>query len=166
MGAVSNAKWVNRLVIVGLAIALALIWFHFRLELTLVSGESMRPTLEPGQLLLVDKRAYGIASPQRGDIVMVRHRGELLLKRIVGLPGEEVEVKHGRLYIDGALLKEDYAVQEGSLDVGKGKLFHGDFATLGDNRAIPAVLAVHPIVSKAAMVGKVILVYGGAHRGS
>jgi signal peptidase I len=122
--------------------------------LVLVVGESMQPTLKPGQLLLVDKYAYQNAQPCRGDIVLARYAGELIIKRIVALPGEEVEVQKGTLYIDGVTKRESYPIQEGSLDVAKGKLFDGDFATLGDNRAIPSVLAIHPIISKPDIVGR------------
>jgi len=88
---------------------------------------------------------------------MARYNGEFILKRIVGLPGEEVEVRKGTLYINGAALAEKHAVEPGSLDVGRGRLFDGDFATLGDNRAIPSVLAIHPILSAHDIVGKVVL---------
>jgi signal peptidase I len=64
---------------------------HFLL--TIVLGESMLPTIKPGQVLLVDKRAYDSAQPHRGDIVVARYGQDLIVKRVVGLPGEEVEVK-------------------------------------------------------------------------
>jgi signal peptidase I len=117
----------------------------------------MLPTLEPGELLLVSRRAYQHTEPQRGDIVMARYGADFILKRIVGLPKEEVEVRHGTLYINGVAQQENHGIQEGPLDVSKGKLLDGDYATLGDNRQIPAVLAIHPILSKTDIVGKVIL---------
>jgi len=139
-----------------LALVTAVLLFHQRFQLVLVVGESMQPTLKPGQLLLVDKRAYQHAQPRRGDIVLARYAGELIIKRIVALPGEEVEVRRGTLYIDGVTKREGYPIQEGSLDVAKGKLFNGDFATLGDNRAIPSVLAIHPVISKPDIVGRLV----------
>ena len=120
----------------------------------------MLPTLKSGELLLVSRLAYQHTEPQRGDIVMARNGTDLILKRIVGLPKEEVEVRRGTLYINGSQQQEDHGVQEGPLDVSKGKLLDGDFATLGDNREIPAVLAIHPVLSKTDIVGKVILNFG------
>ena len=138
-------------------LACAVIIFHEFFQITIVVGDSMLPTLEPGELLLVSRRAYRHTEPQRGDIVMARYGADFILKRIVGLPTEEVEVKHGTLYINGAALQENHGIEEGPLDVSKGKMFDGDFATLGDNRQIPAVLAIHPILSKTDIAGKVIL---------
>jgi signal peptidase I len=106
--------------------------------------------------MIVDRRAYEQSLPDRDDIVVARYGKDWVVKRIVGLPGEEVEVKKGKLFIDGALLAENHPLQPGSLDVAKGRLLEGDFATLGDNRTIPAILAVHPIVSRSEMLGKVI----------
>jgi len=57
-------------------------------------------------------------------------------------------------------MNEKHLIEPGGLDVGEGKLLAGDFATLGDNRAIAAALAVHPIVTKADILGKVVLALG------
>jgi len=125
-------------------------------KLAVVIGESMLPTLKPYDVLIVDRRAYDQADPGRGDIVVARYGKDWVVKRVVGLPGEEVEVKKGVLYIDGAPRAEEHAIEKGPLDVAGGRLLDGDFATLGDNRAVPAVLAVHPILSRGEILGKVI----------
>ena len=159
-----RATWCNslrqRLAASGVVlIALALL-FRSHYRLAVVDGNSMLPTLRPGELLLVDELAYDQAEPRRGDIVVVRYAGEWVVKRIVGLPGEEVEVRDGRLYVNGGLVKEHHPVAPGDLRVGKGWLLEGDFATLGDNRAVPSALAVHPIVTEAAILGKVVPALG------
>jgi signal peptidase I len=141
------------LVIIG-----SLFWSTYKL--VVVSGDSMLPTLKSGDLLLVDKRAYEQVEPDRGDIVVARHAGELIVKRVVGLSGEEVEVKGGRLYINGTRVKENHAIYPGYLFVGKGKMLPADYATLGDNRAVPPASAVHPIITKADILGKVVSVIG------
>jgi signal peptidase I len=150
----------HRVGIVGAGLLSALLWFHQRFILTVVIGDSMRPTLKSGQLLVVDKNAYQGADPSRDDIVMAHYGRDLILKRIVGLPGEEVEVRRGTLFVDGAALVEKHQIEPGLLDVGRGKLLSGDFATLGDNRAVPSVLAIHPIISKGDVVGKVVRIWG------
>jgi signal peptidase I len=82
----------------------------------------------------------------------------LVVKRVVGLPGEEVAVKRGRLYINGRRVNENHTIYPGYLNVGQGKLLPGDFATLGDNRAVSPATAVHPIITQADILGKVVFV--------
>jgi signal peptidase I len=147
-------------VIIGIALTFATLIFRGFFQFTIVVGDSMLPTLAPGDLLLVDKRAYQNQEPCRDDIVVARYAENLIVKRIVGLPGEELEVRKGTLFINGTAHNENHSVMAGSLDIAKGKLFSGDFATLGDNRAIPAVLAVHPIISKPDILGKVVFSTG------
>jgi signal peptidase I len=144
-----------RLVAGGALIVLLLfVETHFRLGLVL--GRSMLPTFHTGDLLLVNKRAFDHADPQRGDIVLAKYHRQYVVKRIVGLPGEEVEVKRGTLYINGAPLAEYYRSQPGYCDIAGGRLLNGKFATLGDNRALPPGVGIHPIVTKDQIVGKVV----------
>jgi len=72
----------------------------------------MEPNLHTDQRLVVEKVSYRFHGPRRGDIVVIRvpsQGEELLIKRVVGLPGETVEIRDGRVYIDGQLLDEPYA---------------------------------------------------------
>jgi len=149
-----------RLASVGIILVVFGLVFRAHYRVVIVSGTSMLPTVKPGDVLLIDKRAYKQLEPARGDIVVAHSSAGLIVKRVVGLPGEEVEVQKGRLYINGGLMDEQHLIERGGLDVGTGKLLAGDFATLGDNRAIAAALAVHPIVTKADILGKVVLALG------
>jgi signal peptidase I len=144
---------------IGFVLILFGLLFHSAYQLMLVSGDSMLPSLKSGDLLLVDKRAFEQVEPDRGDMVVARYEGGLIVKRVVGLPGEEVEVKQGRLYINGRREKEDHTIYPGNLYVGQGKILPGDFATLGDNRALSPAAAVHPIVTKADILGKAVCVF-------
>jgi signal peptidase I len=135
----------------------ALMGLRSRYELALVVGKSMLPTLTPGDLLIVDKKAYRRKEPVRGDVVLAEYRKELVIKRIIGLPGEEVEVKQGRLYINGTSRQENHPVELGCLNIQSGTLLMGRFATLGDNRSVAPAQVIHPIVSKENIVGKVVL---------
>ncbi len=72
----------------------------------------MEPNLHTDQRLVVEKLSYRFHGPRRGDIVVIRvpsQGDELLIKRVIGLPGETVEIRDGRVYIDGQLLDEPYA---------------------------------------------------------
>jgi signal peptidase I len=151
-----NLKRLYVLLGLGIALILAFTVFCQEFKLAVVVGESMLPTLRSGDVLIVDRRAYDQCDPGRGDIVVARYGEDWVVKRVVGLPGEEVEVRKGALFIDGTPFSEDHAIEKGSLDVAKGRLLAGDFATLGDNRAVPAVLAIHPILSRNEILGKVI----------
>jgi signal peptidase I len=139
----------------GCALLLGALVFRLQYCLVIVSGESMRPTLESGDVLVVNKQAYCGHEPRREDIVVARYKGELVVKRIVGLPGEELEVKDGVLYVNGSQVPEGCTTNAAGFNVEKGRLFDGRFATLGDNRAIAPSSAIHPIVSKDEIVGKV-----------
>lgn len=142
----------------GTVLVLFGLWFRSAYQLGVVSGDSMLPTLTSGNLLLIDKRAYDQLEPDRGDMVIARYAGGLVVKRVVALSGEEVEVRQGRLYVNGRRVKENHAIYPGYLFVGKGKLLPGDFATLGDNRAVSPATAVHPIITKSDILGKVVFV--------
>ena len=138
----------------------ALLAFRSRYELALVVGKSMLPTLNPGNLLIVDKNAYRLNEPARGDVVLAQYRNELVIKRIIALPGEQVEIKQGQLYINGIPREETHPVEPGLLNIERGTLFMGRFATLGDNRSVPQAQAIHPIISKENIVGKIVLALG------
>lgn len=73
-----------------------------------VNGTSMSPTLYNGELLLVDRVSLYVRMPQRGEMVTFSHpeTGEELIKRVIGLPGETVEITGGHVYVDGRLLDE------------------------------------------------------------
>lgn len=101
-----------------------------------VDGFSMRPTLEDGEYILVNKLAYKTGEPQRGDIIVFIfpvNPQEDLIKRVIGLPGETVSVHSGVVSVNGMPLMEPYIAAppayEGDWVVPEGQLF-----VLGDNR--------------------------------
>lgn len=146
------------------ALGLAGLRSHF--QLVLVAGSSMQPTLEDGDLLLLDRQAYqhGV-TPQRGDVVVVRRAHEYLVKRIVGLPGETVEVASGIVLVNGVREAPGHPLLAGSLDIGRGRLASQRFAVLGDNRSLPLSEIVHAVVSPEDIVGRVVRVVRMASQG-
>lgn len=150
-----GAAVATRLVLLAAGLAVLLL-LHAQFRLALVVGDSMLPGLRTGDLLVLDKRAYRAAAPRRGDVVVARHGRELIVKRVVGLPGEEVALKLGRLYINGLPLAERQPVQPGFLSISPGRLLSSKFALLGDNRDVGVYQAVHAVVAKDQIVGKVI----------
>ena len=101
-----------------------------------VNGSSMETTLHDGQYLIISRLAYWIRPPQRGDIIVLhppRDQGEDYIKRIVGLPGESVEVRDGGVWVDGIALDEPY-VSSAPRGGGSWTLGDGEYLVFGDNR--------------------------------
>ncbi len=93
------------------AIIIALLINLFLAQATRVYGQSMEPNLHTDERLIVEKVSYKIRPPERHDIIVLKVREdskELLIKRVIGLPGETVEVKEGNVYVDGQMLDEPY----------------------------------------------------------
>ncbi len=127
---------------VGVACLLAFVsvWY-FGQQVSMV-GDSMKPVLYNGDVVLVNRIIYNARTPKRGDIVVFKPKGNendhYFTKRIVGLPGESVEIIENRIYIDGEKLDEEYETTDID-DVGiadeRIQLAGDEFFVLGDNRA-------------------------------
>ncbi len=99
-------KW-----IVVVVIILTLVHF-FLATISIVDGISMEPNFSNGEYIIVDRWQYNFGTPERGDAVVLKFPGDpehkKYIKRIIGLPGERVEVKDGQVFINGAKLNESY----------------------------------------------------------
>lgn len=105
---------------------------------TRVHGLSMEPSLHTDQRLVVEKISYRMHGPRRGDIVvfnMPQQSTELLIKRVVGLPGETVEIHSGMVYVNGTPLSEPYLDQETRGRFGPMVIPPLHVFVLGDNRS-------------------------------
>ena len=113
----------------------------FVVQRTMVSGESMYPYLHDKDQLMMDKLSYRFHDPERFDIVvfpvMRDGKEEYYIKRIIGLPGETVQILDGYIYINGDKLEENYGA-EVMLDAGRAvqeiPLAEDEYFVLGDNR--------------------------------
>jgi signal peptidase I len=97
------------------ALLIALLINVFVGQATRVEGQSMEPSLHTNQRLVVEKVSYRFHGPQRFDIVVLRlpsQGEELLIKRVIGLPGETVEIRNGQVYINGQQLDEPFIAEE------------------------------------------------------
>ena len=108
---------------------------------TRVSGSSMETTLSDGDNLIVDKLSYRFQDPKRFDIVVFPYKYEentYYIKRIIGLPGDTVQVKDGYTYINGELLESDIYGAEVMIEAGTASepitLGEDEYFVLGDNR--------------------------------
>jgi len=118
-----------------------------------VSGPSMNDTLKEGDVILLNKIVYRFANPVRNDIVVVNANSALMVKRIIGLPGETISYKNGILYIDGKTYKESNITQPTSdfVDV---KLGDDEYFVMGDNRINSTDSRSYGAVKRSSIVGK------------
>lgn len=108
---------------------------------TSVIGDSMEPVLYNGQEILMNRILYRISMPKRGDVIVFLPNGNqnshFYVKRVVGLPGETVQIRDGNVYIDGLMLAEDESFDK-IVDPGIAQneivLASDEFFVLGDNR--------------------------------
>ena len=132
---------------------------------TIVKESSMEPTLYENHYLIVNKLAYKTGEAERGDIIVFESDLEtddgdkkLLIKRIVGLPGETVRIADGEVYIDGELLDEDYlkdGITPGYIEecyVDDGELF-----VMGDNRIVSIDSRELGCITEDTVMGKAVL---------
>lgn len=131
-------EWIKS---IAVALAIVLIVHTFVFNLSTVKGNSMRPTLEDGEWLFINKIGLLLGKPDRGDIVILKDpQGslgfrEFLVKRIVALPGETVEARGGVLFVNGRELAEPYTdtlIEDG--DFGPVTVPEGHYFVMGDNR--------------------------------
>ena len=103
-----------------------------------VQSISMEPTLHEGQYLIVSKMAYWLHSPERGDIVVLdppnAQGGIPYIKRVIGLPGETVEIRAGWVLVDGIPLEEEYIMASPDYPMPATEIPEGEYFVLGDNR--------------------------------
>ncbi len=120
------------------AVLIALVIQLFMAQATRVYGQSMEPNLHTDQRLVVEKISYRFHVPRRDDIVVLRlpaQTSELLIKRVIGLPGETVEIRDGIVYINGQMLDEPYVTYRSHETRGPLVVPPLNVFVLGDNRS-------------------------------
>ena len=126
-----------------------------------VDGFSMRPTLEDGEFVLVNKLSYYLGDVQRGDIIVFhypRNPDEELIKRVVGLPGESVSVQGSQVYVNDELLDEPY-IAAAPLYSGEWTVAEGHLFVLGDNRNDSSDSHSWGQLPFDEVIGKAVLIY-------
>lgn len=129
-------EWLATLAV---ALVLALTVRTYVAEARWVPSESMLPTLEIGDRLLVEKISLRLGHIERGDILVFRapaasRLNKVLVKRVIGLPGEKIEIKDGHVYVDGQLLPEHYVAETATFDFKSYVVPKDSYFVMGDNR--------------------------------
>ncbi|MDF2671013.1 MAG: signal peptidase [Paenibacillus sp.] len=126
---------------VSIALVIVIVLNLYVFNLSTVKGHSMEPTLEEKEWLFVNKIVYITGSPKRGDVVILKDPDKqeagrkFLVKRVVGLPGDRVEIRSGNLYVNGEVVQEPYTdnlIEDG--DRGPLVVEDGKYFVMGDNR--------------------------------
>ena len=127
-----------------------------------VVGRSMLPTLQDDQFLVVNKLGYRLHEPQRGDIIVFRDPrsdDRKLIKRVIGLPGETVEIQSGKVLIDNQVLEEPYIAGPGHYNQPPSQIPDDQYYVLGDNRDNSSDSHSWGTMSREEIVGKAWLTY-------
>ena len=142
---------------------------YFLIQPFYVKGASMEPNFYDKEYLIVDEISYRFKPMNRGDIVVFRYPRdpqEFFIKRLIGLPGESVQIRDGGIYIynndnpDGFRLEEDYlpeGLQTYGMSEEKVKLGFDEIFAMGDNRNASKDSRAFGPVNKSFLIGKVLL---------
>lgn len=147
-----------------LALLMILLLVIFLVQPVRVEGTSMQPQLDDQERLFVSKLSYRVFQIQRGDVVVFYYPGDTsksFIKRVVGLPGERLQIIEGELYIDGKYVAEPYippAYQENS-SYGPVLVPPDSFFVMGDHRNVSNDSRHWGPVPKNAILGKAVLKY-------
>jgi len=131
-------------------------------SITQVVGDSMNPTLKDGEVLILNKFKYRFSEVKREDIVSLKYADtKYLIKRVIGLPGEKIEIIDSKLLVNGKEYEEDYLFDElrykdfSVKDLGYDEIPEGMYLVLGDNRVNSLDSRKIGLVKKDDIIGKI-----------
>lgn len=138
---------------------------NYVLQRTVVSGSSMLDTLHDGESMLVEKVSYRFKDPSRFDIIVFYPYGrddkeDYYVKRVIGLPGETIQIKGKDIYINGEILEENYGkdpISDEGIAIEPITLADDEFFVLGDNREISEDSRIFGPVKKSDIEGHAVI---------
>lgn len=148
---------------VVIAVILALIIRTFLFQFFWIPSRSMEDTLLINDRIVVTKFSYWFNEPQRGDVVVFKYPLDTTkdyVKRLIGLPGDIIEIRNSKLYINGQLVKEPY-LKEGLVfgDFGPIQIPPEHYFMMGDNRNYSSDSRVWGFVNEDLLIGKAQFIY-------
>ncbi|MGB3199582.1 MAG: signal peptidase I [Nodosilinea sp.] len=158
--------WVEGLQTIGLSVVLALGIRHFVAEARYIPSGSMEPTLQINDRLVIEKISYHLNPPEHGDIVVFwppesltppGKRRDAFIKRIVGLPGDVVEVRDGEVIRNGEGLSEPYIKAPPDYQWGPEEVPAASYLVLGDNRNSSYDSHAWGFVPQENIIGKAVV---------
>ncbi len=134
----------ENVVLLGIALSLAIAIRMFVAEPRFIPSDSMVPTLEVGDRLVVEKVSFRFRQPKRGEVVIFEPprqlqalgygNGQVFIKRVIGKPGQDVAVQDGSVFVDGKALVEPYIAEPPAYDWGPYTVPENALLVMGDNR--------------------------------
>ena len=139
---------------------IVLLLFIFVVGLQQVVGPSMSPNYNEGDVMVVNKLSYKFRNPKRGEVVVVTAQEKYMIKRVIGIPGDKIEFKDNKLYVNEQeykepYLKDDVVTNDFKLsDIGvEGAIPDGKYLVLGDNRTNSLDGRNYGLIDKKNIVG-------------
>jgi signal peptidase I len=157
-----NVKSFIKEVIITLVLAV-LIFFGARASIQTyeVFQTSMLPNFYPGERVVVNKAVYWFGDPNRGDVVVMRAANgadENWIKRVIGLPGDTVEIDQGAIYVNSVKLDEPYVKNRFSYSFSRITVPEGKYFFLGDNRDVSNDSSRGWLMEREDLIGKAWLI--------
>lgn len=144
-------------------IVIAIVFFIalFVVSFEQVVGPSMKGTLDAGDVTIVNKLVYKFRTIKRNEIVSINQKDKIMVKRVIGLPGEHIEYKDNKLYVNGSLvLENNISVETKDFkleDIGYETIPKDMYFVLGDNRNNSSDSREFGLVKKDEIIGKIVM---------
>ena len=154
-------RWLSEAVI-SLGVSIFIIVFLY--QPVKVEGTSMMPGLADQERIFINKYAYRLGSIERGDVVVFRYPGDVsknYIKRVVGVPGDRIEIVRGAVMVNGAQLAEPYVPAEfrDQRSMSEITVPANSYFVLGDHRNLSSDSRDFGVVEQEAIFGKAVFVY-------
>lgn len=153
-------RWITDILSVGTCL-LFVFGINYCFKPILVNGQSMFPTYQNHDFLISSRVSYDKEKPQRGDVVIVdgaNYGYEMfLIKRVVGIEGDTIEVKNNKLYVNGELQSENYIKEKMNTNYPKVKINKNQVFIMGDNRNDSIDSRYFGPVALESITGKIVL---------
>lgn len=148
---------------VAIAVLLAVLIRMFLFQPFIIPSESMYPTLQIGDRIMVNKLSYHIGDPDRGDVIVFKYPQDPsrdFVKRLIAKGGETVEIRDSKLYINGQLTPEEYLPPDLDFgDYGPEVVPPGTYFMLGDNRNSSDDSRSWGMLPEENIIGKAVIIY-------
>jgi signal peptidase I len=157
----SGWRWLRE---VGLSLGISLFIIVFLYQPVKVEGTSMMPGLADQERIFINKYAYRLGSIERGDVVVFRYPGDPsknYIKRVVGIPGDRIEIFRGEVLVNGNRLEEPYVIKQYRDERSMSELTvpEDEYFVLGDHRNLSSDSRDFGVVEREAIFGKAVFAY-------
>ncbi|AGB40605.1 signal peptidase I [Halobacteroides halobius DSM 5150] len=149
------------------AIIISIFLIVFVVQAFYIPSGSMRPTLQPGDRILVNKLIYRFRDPKRGEVIVFKYPvnpNRKFIKRVIGLPGDTIKIVDGRVYVNGKPLEEDYTLEKSYTDYPAIKIPANNYFVLGDNRNNSKDSRFWGFVPRENIIGKATVIFWPLNR--